>query len=299
MRAFIPARTSPGQEEAYHTFLEGEGHQRDLQRQLYNGIAHRWADWWGTNWNRFVADPGLAAVGLRPLSLSGQVGPGQFPTGPDVKVSGGNSNVGICPVEKPRAWCFLDLDTGRQPAWPKVLGDSAARGEREALWAWAAQEGMDLAAVTYRAPGADKDYYCLRAVELQAWEVPNERWDTVAEEVKQELPLELGRPAGELLMHYDTEQGRYVPNRRATFLFLTREGTPGILRLTTQVLPPGTPLAPTDPSVKNDPVTVFRERYGLPTPTKDLGSNQKEEEAGWEPIGVKIEYKFFVRESGG
>jgi hypothetical protein len=287
-----------GEEEAYYTFLEGEDHQRDLQRQLYDRIAHRWADWWGTNWNRLVADPALVSVALPSLIFSGQAGPGKFPTGPAVKVSGGTSNVGISPVEKPGGCCFLDLDTSRHPAWPKALGDSADTGDREALWAWAAQEGVDLAAVTYRAPGADKDYYGLKAVGLQAWEIPNERWYTVAEEVRQDLPLELGRPAGEFLIHYDSQEGRYVPNRRATFLFITREGTPGILRLTTQVLPPGERLAQPDPSAKSDPVAAFRNRYGLSTPATDLSSNQKEEEAGLEPIGVKIEYKFFVRGSG-
>lgn len=180
---------------------------------------------------------------------------------------------------------------------------SASTPGQEALWVWAAQEGIDVTAATYRAPGADKDYYCLKAVEMQAWEVPNERWDTIAEEVKQDLPLELGRPAGELLMHYDSEQTRYVPNRRATFLFITREGTPGILRLTTQVLPQGPPVAQADPSAKNDPVAAFRKRYGLslarPTAAQNLSPNQDEQEAGREPVGVKIEYKFFVRESGG
>src|SRR5262249_19698932 len=152
------------------------------------------------------------------------------------KISAGQSNVGICPVENPGAWCFLDLDTGRHPAWPKALVNSASTGSQQALWVWATQEGIDVSAVTYRAPGADKDYYCLKSVGWKAWDAHNEGGDTIAEEGKQSLPLELGRPAGELLMHYDSEQRCYVPNRRATFLFITREGTPGILRVTTQVL---------------------------------------------------------------
>lgn len=294
-------RTSNGEEELYHTFLEGDGHQRDLQRQVYDRIAHRWADWWQTNWDRFVADARLAEVALPPLSLSGELGPGQFPTGPNVKISGGQSNVGMSPVESRGASCFLDLDTGRQPAWPEGLAYSSSTVGQQAVWLWAAQEGIDLAAVTYRAPGGDKDYYCLKAVATQAWEVPNERWDTIAEEVKQNIPLELGRPVGELLIHYDSEQNRFVPNRRATFLFITHEGTPGILRLTTQVLPQGTPLAQPKLPAMNDPVTAFRKRYGLSlassAATQTLGPEQEEEEAGLEPVGVKIEYRFFVREN--
>jgi hypothetical protein len=162
------------------------------------------------------------------------------------------------------------------------------------------------------------------SVGLQAWEIPNERWDTIAEEARQDRPLELGRPAGDMLMHYDSAQARYIPNRRATFLFITREGTPGILRLTTQVFEPGSRPAPADASPANtDPILRLRKRYALPMAVKDLGPNQDEEEAGgqeagvkivnpgiiaiapkpkaagWQPIGVRIEYKFFIRDDEG
>jgi hypothetical protein len=314
-----------GEEELFQSFLEGEGHQRDLKRQLFDRVAHRWADWWAANWTRFVTDPALAAVRLPPLTLSGQAGLGRFPTGPGVKTAGGGGNVPICPVQQQGAYCFLDLDTGRQPAWPKAFGDlSGKEASLEALWAWASQEGMDLAGMTYRSPGSDEVYYYPRGVGLQAWEIPNERWDTIAEEVRQDRPLELGRPAGDTLMHYDSEQARYIPNRRATFLFITREGTPGILRLTTQVAEPGSHPAPAEASPANtDAMLRFRKRYALPLAIKDLGPNQDEEEAGGQaagveivspgliaiapkpkaaggqPIGVRMEYKFFFRDDEG
>lgn len=262
-----------GEEDLFHTFLEGGSHQRDLKRQLYDRVARRWADWWEANWNRFAADPALAAVRLPPLTLSGQAGLGRFPTGPNVKVTEGAANVPLGPVEKQGAGCFLDLDTGRQPGWPEALGDWSQKGASlEALWVWASQEGMDLAGMTYRTPGSEMDYYYLRGVGLQAWEIPNERWDRIAEEVRQDRPLELGRPAGDTLMHYDSQQGGYIPNRRATFLFITREGTPGILRLSTQVFAPGSHPAPAVASTaQSDPVLRLRKALRIAPDRQGIG----------------------------
>ena len=88
------------------------------------------------------------------------------------------------------------------------------------------------------------------------------------------------------------------------------------MRLTTQVLPPGTALAQTDStaasleryrmtesrprSLQNQILpAAFLKRYGLTSATQDLGPNQEEEEAGLEPVGVKIEYRFLVKDGGG
>jgi hypothetical protein len=70
-------------------------------------------------------------------------------------------------------------------------------------------------------------------VGLRAWEVSGDRWDTIEQELRSGEPLKLGRPAEDMLMHYDSAKAAYVPGK-ATFLFITREGTPGILRLTGQ-----------------------------------------------------------------
>lgn len=128
--------------------------------------------------------------------------------------------------------------------------------------------------------GPEKAYYCLRAVGLQAWEIPNERWETIAAEARSEAPLTLGSPAGDLLMHCDAQQAGYLPLRKATFLFITRDATPGILRLVSQVSETGTP-------------DRFWPLHLRKAP--DNRPDQKEDEWGFHN-GVKIEYKFFYQE---
>jgi hypothetical protein len=44
-----------------------------------------------------------------------------------------------------------------------------------------------------------------------------------------------GRPVGELLMHYDTQSQRLVPDANAAFLFVTREGNMGVIETTDRV----------------------------------------------------------------
>lgn len=287
------------EEEIYLTFLDGDSHQRDIQRQLYDRVARQWAGWWETNWNRFVEDPKLAAVRLPPVALSGQPGLGSFPNGPKVKVKGGNSNVILSPIEKHGGYCLLDLDTGRHVGWSQALrGLKGQEVTPEALKSWSSQQGMDLMGMTYVSPESGETYYYPKGIGLQAWEIPNERWDTIEQEVSQNRPLELGWPAGDILMHYDSEQVRHIPNRRATFLFITRERTPGILRLSTQIIEPGSrPAAMTD-SPSNLPI-AFNKRYGIPRSNKDLGADQDEEEARkGQLIGLTLEYKFFIQDTG-
>ena len=44
-----------------------------------------------------------------------------------------------------------------------------------------------------------------------------------------------GRPVGELLMHFDAESQRLVPDANAAFLFVTREGNLGVIETTDRV----------------------------------------------------------------
>jgi hypothetical protein len=57
-------------------------------------------------------------------------------------------------------------------------------------------------------------------------------YDKIESERRAEKLPDLGRPAGELLIDYDPATKSYHPENKATFLFVTREGTTGILQLT-------------------------------------------------------------------
>jgi beta-lactamase regulating signal transducer with metallopeptidase domain len=270
--------TTLGEQELFFTFLDGGERQRDMQRQLYDRVAQRWADWWKLNWQHFVEDRDLAEVRLP--SLKKLMNPGRFRTGPNVKATGGYAEVVISPVEERRKECLLDLDTNRLPNWPKALSGADGKGVSvDVLCAWAAREGVDLIGMEFRAPGSDKAFYCLRGVGLQAWEIPNERWDKIEAEVRSNEPLALGQPAGDLLMHYDAEHACYLPSRKATFLFLTRDGTPGILRIVSQVTEVLSPTSDSRPSIVRE----------------ETSGNQPD--ASGFSRGVKIEYRTFYTDN--
>ena len=139
-------------------------------------------------------------------------------------------------------------------------------------------QGADLLGTRYRDPQSGKLYYCLRGVGLQAWEIPNEHWAKIEEQLQKDILPSLGAPAGDLLMHYDAAQVRYAPEKKATFLFITRDGNQGILRLTAQVTRRSTP-----------PV-------GLPYMRIENDGPDQTSDAGPE-LGVKVDYKFFYTQT--
>lgn len=157
-------------------------------------------------------------------------------------------------------------------------------------------EGMDLVGVKYRPPGSGTSYYSLRGLGLQAWEVTKERWQTIADELRSGQPLKLGRPAGDLLIYREQDNASYT--RKATFLFITREGNPGILRVVGQVINPNDPeTARPLPAGSNDVDEVIPKRYGIPSTSFEANPEQDLEHCERFP-SVKIEYRFFNDEQG-
>jgi beta-lactamase regulating signal transducer with metallopeptidase domain len=285
--------TTQGEQELYHVFLGGAQQQRDLQRQLYHEMAVKWAGWWSLNWTLFVSDPAFAEVRLPAVEPSMLKGP--IDTGPKYMVGGGHANVIVSPVEHRDRGSFIDLDTNRAPDWPDAFTDSDEQRLIHALLVWAARDGVDLMGMEFTPPGSSRTYYCVRGVGLQAWQIANERWDTIKDELASDQPLQLGPPAGDLLMDYDAELAAYVPSRRATFLFRTREGAQGILRIVAQVtrlFPAEGPAAvPIDPGA--DPMTILRTRFGMPAPKgSPIPPDQWDHEFGFNR-GVTIEYRLF------
>jgi hypothetical protein len=227
-----------GEQDLFNVFLEGGQHQKAMQQRLFHDVTVRWAEWWKTNWSGFVVDSALSEVRL-PELVGGTRGPGKFPSGPNAKATGGMANVIIGAIEDRASECFLDLDTGRWPGWQAATNDLGEQNITiETAGPWAAEQGLDVVGTKHAPSGSAKSYFALRGVGLQAWEISNDRWDTIEQELRSREPLKLGRPVGQILMHYDSETAAYVPGK-ATFLFITREGTSGILRLMGQAAWPG------------------------------------------------------------
>ena len=264
----------------FSTFLEGGEQQRAMERKAYYEVALRWVDWWKTNWNRFVDDPTLADARL--TAPKEELSFKRFLTGPNVKESGGQSGMILSPIERPNAHCCLALGLNRTLNLPKgSLDTNAGPVSIERLSARAARAGADLLGTQYRDPQSGKLYYCVRTLGLQAWEIPNQHWTNIEQELQRDAVPPLDAPAGDLLIHYDAAQARYVPERRATFLFITRDGMQGILRVMAQVTRP-----------------LSQRDYGLPAVAPDESEPNQTEDAGPE-LGVKLDYKFFYPETEG
>lgn len=78
--------------------------------------------------------------------------------------------------------------------------------------------------------------YALRSLGMHAWELAADRWKTSFTDVTLEDLQSQGRPAGKFLFHQTGEGDEIAPRERATFLFITRHGTPGILYVGVEIL---------------------------------------------------------------
>ncbi len=98
---------------------------------------------------------------------------------------------------------------------------------------WAVETGVDLTCVTHR-PSEEEPAYALRAFDMRVREIS--LWD--AENIEKRLQsgkIPEGRRVGELLLHYDTETQKYVPEANAAFIYVTREGGMGLIQVTDRV----------------------------------------------------------------
>ena len=224
------------EDELNFIHLSGTPKQRWLQRWLYHGLASRWAVWWKLNWRKFTDDPAYSKISLPQLPNAPPVAAisaeQPFPTGANVRNAPGWGNVIIGPPQAQQYYrTFKDLDTGRETKWPKEVPDPAkVRGDE--ITAFAAKEGFDLRGTEYTPPGSDRSYYVLQALGLRAWQVENSLYGEIENDLRAEKTPKLDRPAGDLLIDYDPATKTYHPENKATFLFVTREGTTGILQLT-------------------------------------------------------------------
>jgi hypothetical protein len=262
--------------------LDGTPKQRWLQLWLYHGLASRWAIWWKLNWRKFTDDPAYSKISLPSLpdapTVAASSAEQPFPTGEKAHALGSHGNVIIGPPQAQEYYrTFKDLDTGREIKWPKELPDKAKGDE---IATFAAKEGFDLRGTECTPPGSTRPYYVLQGLGLRAWQIDNGLYGKIESDLRAEKIPDLDRPAGELLIDYDPATKTYHPENKATFLFVTREGTTGILQLTglvNELLRPedsGQPLRPDPP----DPP-------GRTAPLKSARGFYR---------GVQIQYRFLV-----
>ncbi|HEX7861423.1 MAG TPA: redoxin domain-containing protein [Verrucomicrobiae bacterium] len=261
-----------GEEAVFHTFLSGGEQQRAVQRVAFEKTAKEWADWWRANGNKLVNNPEPVEI------IVSRPSPGAkrntFLTGPNVKVDGGMSEVILSPAGKSEAdnrkRNALALAVNRFAKVPaEVWGDGT---NLEKLKVWSAENNIDLIGGIYRDEDG-KEFYALHGAGLQAWEVENDSWNTIEADLKAGKLPNLDKPAQGWLMRYDPAARRLQPEKKATFLFVTRDGVQGMLRVTGQVTKLWGP-----------------EAFGVPyMPSEDKGPDQKT--ASGPDLGVKFDFQ--------
>ena len=214
---------------------------RRAQERLFRARAEDWAAWWADHAGELTDGATPPAVGMTPVPDGAQreePDARPFPTGPGVALAGDLTHSGVIlgppgPGVPPRQ--FYDLDTGRVAGWPDTL---PAFGEADpaAVDAWAAQRGFDLVAA--RGPDeAGRRPAALRAVGgLRVWPASRSAADVpadadvrrVVEALRAASDPRLGDPVDPLLP-------AAPPEGSGPYLFLTREGTPGVLNVGPEV----------------------------------------------------------------
>jgi len=224
------------EDEVNHVGLVGSPKQRWLQHRAVHDNAARWAVWWKKNWQRFTDDPDYAKVSVPPLpeppKVAAVTADQPFPTGDLVRATVTTAGNVLGPPQAVEYYrTFKDLDALVETPWPEDLPD-ASKVKDDEIAAFAARTGYDLRGTEYTVPGSGKSYYAIQGLGLRAWQIDNIRFHTIDQDLRDGKPPKLDRPARDLLMDFDRKTGIYHPENKATFLFVTHEGTTGVLQLT-------------------------------------------------------------------
>lgn len=215
--------------------------QRAQQRVLFDRVARRWAQWWEAEGNSLVNDPAYAAVNLPPLSpeATSLAGRQQPPAGPGVKLIEGSQGWIVQSVQESAQRTFVDLDTMREGGWPASLAPVQQSGvDSTELLTWAREQGYDLVGVSFTPPGEDKPLYSLKPLDMHVWKITPQEHRRLAEAMAGREPYPLSTPV-ELMVPRREVKPPFDPQYGGdAFLFVTREGTAGVIRMTAQATEP-------------------------------------------------------------
>lgn len=218
--------------------LKGTEQQRRLARQQFDRVAETWAAWWESEWEQYVQDPAYSKVGLAKGLKPGQrpVEARKPPSGPGVELLGAGSGGIIQSVHDTGHACFIDLDTKRQAGWPNELPQiGKTRLDSPELLAWARREGYDIVGITHTPVGEKEPLFCLMPIDLRAWKITEGEHRGLQDAIRGKKPYPLTRPVDLLIPRRTISKPRDPKHSGDSFLFVTREGTAGVLRLTAQV----------------------------------------------------------------
>jgi beta-lactamase regulating signal transducer with metallopeptidase domain/5-hydroxyisourate hydrolase-like protein (transthyretin family) len=221
--------------ELFGITLSEDPRRQVMQRRLYERNALRWRTWWEMHSRELTDDVTYQKVNLKVLPET--LPPASRTLGPHARLANNEGVIGaiLSPAiqDGQHATYFLDLDTGFHPQWPAQFPKDQTKLDQKQLAAWASENGVDLMCIAH--PGTDGGWtFVLRGFDLKAWELTPRDLRNLDKLIAASKPPE-GREVGELLMHYDPVTRQLIPDANAAFLFVTREGSFGILETTDRV----------------------------------------------------------------
>ncbi len=220
-----------GEEEIFHIFLNDNDFpsQKHAKSVLFHQVAERWAQWWQQHGQELTDDAAFHEVNLLPLPV---LPPTESTLGnTQLKTDGGTGNWILESVRRPLSRnVFYDLDTGRVASMPKRWRDDNLSDDKlQKIRDWAAKEGYDMMGDEIKGEN-EKVVFVLRPIDLHSWELPKSRWKADLKQTSIDSLKNEGRiNEQDLLLHFDAATSEVKPFATATFFYLTREGTPGIL----------------------------------------------------------------------
>lgn len=220
-------------DESELVFLSDRGFpsQRQARERLVYNTAKKWADWWENHGAAAVPDQAYSRVNVPPAPENNETW--SLTPGMRFKMNGGGGNCLLESVLDPKAeTVFHDFDTGRYAALPARWRDKPnIAAHLPDILSWAAREGFDLMGTEHVSATDNKRTFALQPIGLRAWQLGQQRWkpksksgDFVLEEAQAD-----GIPADGLLFYFDRQKESFAPASTAAFLFITREGTPGLI----------------------------------------------------------------------
>ena len=200
-----------------------------MKRELYQRTAQAWTAWWEKNGAIRIDDAAYARVNLPEFAEQKIEAP--LPAGMHFKTNNGGSGWILESFRNPNSkTVFYDFDTGRVSDLPdRWRGVKNIEAQLDDIVAWALREGFDLMGAEYTSSNDGQRVFALRSIGLRAWELGADRWKMQSNDITLETLQEVGTPAEGVLMHYDKQKDAFDPKAIATFLYITREGTPGLL----------------------------------------------------------------------
>lgn len=220
-------------EQLFGVFKEGTEQQQAMKLQLFQRHSLKWAAWWEANAGQFNVPPEYHVVDLPDYAAVLTVPAVQVDW--HYQVTGMHANYMLQSALEPGArTVFIDFDTGRTSDLPERWHAQRDNLPFDEIELWAAEEGFDMVGIRIPTGVAEEQVYVLQSLGMKVWQVDDKRWKTQPSKITLAELLNEGQEVDKYLIRKTDNASD--PFGKASYLAITREGTPIMLYVGIQVL---------------------------------------------------------------